>query len=57
MPKIGVATDPNGPLVGPTSSYDVPLIIKRGDELPTMVGESIVGKSAISGMRKADAHV
>jgi hypothetical protein len=57
-PKISVATDPNGPLVGSTPSYDVPLIIKRGDELPTIGGELTVGKGPISGgWGKADAHV
>lgn len=56
-PKIGVATDPNGPLVGPTPSYDVPFIIKRGDELPTMGGELTVGKSAISGGGGRQTHM
>lgn len=44
-PKIGVATDPNRPLVGPTPSYDTPLIIKSGDELPAMGEELTISKA------------
>ena len=54
---MGVATDPNRPLVGPTPSYDTPLIIKSGDELPTMGGKLAVGKGPTSGGEWRLAHI